>query len=394
MILVFDAEDYGVRFLLRNTKSSFVLFGSITNIGTEASTLNYHIRGEKQNIELSEVNDVAEAVAWAKDFLIQKKFIKDLSDIRIIGQRIVHGGSEFKVPTLITDTVVNKLHGLTELAPEHMAYNIQCVSAVKKYFPGIRQVGVFDTSFHSTLPPHAYLYAIPYNYIQKYNIRRYGFHGISHKYMMGKAITLGGFEKNNSRIITLHLGHGCSMTAIKNGVSVDTTMGFSPLEGLVMKERAGSVNFDVASFLHTKENLSFEELNTTFYRFSGLYGLSGGLNSIEEIISEMEKGNEIAAQAFNVFIYTIRKQIGAYMLTLGGLDAIVMTGLLVKFSPIVRSFLFDDLNQFGIKLDPDKNDKYVDKKEGDISSSSSKVKLYYVKQAIRMAISNEIEKML
>jgi len=394
MILVFDAEDYGVRFLLRNTKSSFVLFGSITNIGTEASTLNYHIRGEKQNIELSEVNDVAEAVAWVKDFLIQKKFIQDLSDIRIIGQRIVHGGSEFKVPTLITDSVVNKLHGLIELAPEHMSYNLQCVSAVKKYFPGIKQVGVFDTSFHSTLPPYAYLYAIPYNYIQKHNIRRYGFHGISHKYMMEQALKLGGFERNNSRIITLHLGHGCSMTAIKNGVSVDTTMGFSPLEGLVMKERAGSVNFDVASFLHTKENLSFEELNTTFYRFSGLYGLSGGLNSIEEIISEMEKGNEIAAQAFNVFIYTIRKQIGAYMLTLGGIDAIVMTGLLVKFSPIVRAFLFDDLNQFGIKLDPDKNDKYLDKKEGDISSSSSKVKLYYVKQAIRMAISNEIETML
>jgi len=394
MILVFDAEDYGVRFLLRNTKSSFVLFGSITNIGTEASTLNYHIRGEKQNIELSEVNDVAEAVNWVKDFLIQKKFINDLSDIRIIGQRIVHGGSEFKVPTLITETVVNKLHGLTELAPAHMSFNLQCVSAVKKYFPGIKQVGVFDTAFHSTLPPYAYLYAIPYNYIQKYNIRRYGFHGISHKYMMEQALKLGGFDKNNSRIITMHLGHGCSMTAIKNGVSVDTTMGFSPLEGLVMKERAGSVNFDVASFLHTKENLSFEELNTTFYRFSGLYGLSGGLNSIEEIISEMEKGNEIAAQAFNVFIYTIRKQIGAYMLTLGGLDAIVMTGLLVKFSPIVRSFLFDDLNQFGIKLDPDKNDTYLDKKEGDISSSSSKVKIYYVKQAIRMAISNEIEKML
>lgn len=393
-ILVFDAEDYGVRFHFRDIQKTIFLSGGIRGIGTEATTLMYAYKGERARTLLSEINDVTEAVQWIRDFLIEQKHLPSLNELAVIGQRIVHGGTEFKVPTVITEDVIKKLKELKDFAPVHLSFNLDSIQAVKKLFPGRKQIGVFDTAFHQTLPPKAYLYAIPFDYIKKYGIRRFGFHGISHKYMFLKSLEFSGIEMKYSRVITLHLGHGCSATAVKNGVSVDTTMGFSPLEGLIMKERSGTVNYDILSFLHNKENMSWEEIDTMLYQFSGLYGLSGGLHDMGEIISEVEKGNQAAQEAYDSFIYSIRKTLGSYALVLEGIDAVVVTGVLVHDYPKVRESIFEKLGVYGIKIDEDRNRSCVGELEGEISSASSRVKVYYVRQAIRMAIADEIGNMI
>jgi acetate kinase len=393
-ILVFVAEDEGVRFLLKDQDNSLPLFGSVTGIETESAQLRFHKPGEKETILLSEVNDVSEAVLWVRDFLLEKGFVSALAEISLIAQMVAHGGDKYKIPTVIVDEVIADLDKLKDFAPVPLEFNLACIRAVKKHFPGIRQVAVFDTAFHQTIPEYATLYAIPYDYIQKYGIRSYGFHGISHKYMTNLAFQHSGIDKNKSRIITMHLGQSCSITAVKNGVAIDTSMGFSPMEGLVMKYRAGNINFDVLSFLHNKENMSFEELDTMLYKFSGLYGLSGGLNSMEEIISEKERGNKIAENAYQAFVYSIRKYLGAYYLLLGGLDVIVFTGAMVRSFPQVRKSIFEGLNHFGIKVDDDRNERCVDNQDGEISADTSPVKIYYIRQSIRLAIYEEVQKIV
>ncbi len=393
-VLIFVAEDEGIRFLLKNHDNTTVLFGSVTGIQTESSQLKFHNTGEKESILLAEVNDVSEAVLWIKDFLLEHKYINSLEDIPLIAQMVAHGGDKYKVPTVIVDDVITELNRLKDFAPVPLEFNIACIHAVKKHFPGIRQIAVFDTAFHQTIPKYAALYAIPYDYIQKYGIRSYGFHGISHKYMTNLAFKHSGIDPKKSRVITMHLGQSCSITAVKNGAAIDTSMGFSPMEGLIMKYRAGNINFDVLSFLHNKENMSFEELDTMLYKFSGLYGLSGGLNSMGEIISEMEKGNEIVKNAYDAFIYSIRKYLGSYILLLGGVDVIVFTGALVRSYPQVRESIFEGLNQFGIKVDEDRNERCVDTQDGEISADKSNVKIYYIRQSIRLAIYTEVENMI
>ncbi len=390
-VLVIIAEDEGIRFLLKSPDNERSLFGSVTGLNTESSQLKYHFPSGKEQIVLAEINDVSEAILWIKDFLIEQKFIASFNEIKLIAQMVAHGGNKYKVPTLIVDEVIADLNQLKEYAPVPLEFNIASIMSVKKHFPGIKQIAVFDTAFHQTIPEYATLYPIPYNYIQKYNIKRYGFHGISHKYMANLALAYSQQDKNKSNIITIHLDQSCSITAVKNGVSIDTSMGFSPMEGLMMKFRAGNINFDVLSFLHNKENMSMEELDTMLYKFSGLYGLSGGLNSMDEIISEMEKGNQIARNAYDAFIYSVRKYLGSYILLLGGLDMIVFTGALVRRHPQVRKSIFDGLNQFGILIDQDRNEKHVNTCPGEISAENSKVKIYYIRQSVRLAIYTEVE---
>ena len=393
-ILVFDSDELGLRFMLKGLRSDIEIYGSVTDIATEAATLRLMPAGGRETVEISEINDIGEAVCWIRDLLIEKELLSKPEDVRIVAQYVLHGGMKFKVPTLITDDVVETIERLRDYAPTALDINLQAINGVRKFFPGIQQIGVFDTAFHHTIPDHAALYAIPLDYIKKYRIRRYGFHGIPHRAMMTRAIEAAGLERNRSRVITVELSFGCSVNACRNGISVDNSMGFSRLEGLSMPERAGTVNFDVLSLLHAKENMSIEEISTMLYRFSGLFGLSGGCHSMEEVLSAVEKGDAIATNAYNNFIYQVRKCIGAYMLVLGGVDAIAVSGLLVQDLPKVRESIFEDLSGFGIILDPAENGRHTGDNEGPISSATSTVPVYYFKRNISRAIFQEVEKLL
>ena len=393
-ILVFDSDELGLRFMLKSLRSDLEITGSVTDIATEAATLRLNPGDGREAVEIAEINDVSEAVCWVRDLLLERSYLPKVEDLRAVAQYVLHGGQKFKVPAVITDDVVEAIERLRDNAPAALDINLQAINAVRKFFPSIRQIAVFDTAFHHTIPDFAALYAIPLDYIKKYNIRRYGFHGIPHRFMMNRVIEAAGLERNRSRVITIELSYGCSANACRNGISVDNSMGFSRLEGLAMPERAGTVNFDVLSFLHSKENMSIEEISTMLNKFSGLYGLSGGLHSMEEILSAVEKGDVIATNAYKNFIYQVRKHIGAYMLLLGGVDAIAISGILVQDLPQVRESIFEDLSNFGMILDTSENARRIGENEGLISAASSAVKIYYFKRNTQRAIFQEVEKLL
>jgi len=392
-VLVLETDELGIRFFLKSLNSSFEVNGTISDIATESATMRIFEQKE-EFILLSEINDIPEAIEWIRDVIISRGYISSVNDIKAIAQYVMHGGDRFKIPTLLTEDTLVELDKWKDYAPVTMEINLSSIIAARKLFPNIPQFGVFDTAFYHTIPEYAKLYALPYDYIRKHKIKRYGFHGILHRYMMNRAYELTGIKKSKSRLITIEIGYGCSVTAIRNGVAVETSMGFSRLEGPFMLERSGSVNFDVLSFLHTRENMSFEEINTMLYRFSGLCGLAGGLHSLEEVLSAIEKGDKVALNAYRAFVHGIRKHIGAKLLILSGVDVIVVSGALAEKSPKLREDLFEDLTFFGIVVDSGINQKIDGSNDAVISAASSSVKVLYVKRNSGKAIFEEVEKFL
>jgi acetate kinase len=378
-VLVLNCGSSSVKYQFISTDDRKVLAkGLIERIGSSSAILT-HQRYDGDTIKITgEILDHDIAIEYVIAVLLSKNHgvIKDRSEIEAVGHRVVHGGEDFSGSVLITDAVIQTLKDNIELAPLHNPPNLKGILACQKHLPNVPMVGVFDTAFHQKMPPKAYLYGIPYVLYKKYKIRRYGFHGTSHLFVSKRAAELMGKPYESLKIITCHLGNGCSVAAIDGGISIDTSMGFTPLEGLLMGTRCGDMDPSIPLHVMGKEELTLAEVNTMLNKHSGLMGISGVSNDMREIIKTMNEGNERSKYAFEVFCYRIKKYIGAYTAALGGLDAVVFTGGIGENSSEVRKEVLSNLEVLGIELDEEKN--LMKDGERVITKDYSKVKVFVI----------------
>jgi acetate kinase len=338
--------------------------GTIERIGGEA-VLHLTDADGSRSIETARLRDLPAAVDWILRWLASDRSgvpVSAVSDIGAVGHRVVHGGERFRSSVLVDDQVLATLEDLIPLAPLHNPYNLQGIRAVRSVLgTGVPQVAVFDTAFHASLPEHAYLYAIPYSLYRRHKLRRYGFHGTSHRYVAWRYRTLLGIKKDQVRIVTLHLGNGCSVCAIDGGVSVDTSMGYTPLEGLVMGTRSGDVDPALLDIIAAKEGMSPSEVERLLYRQSGLLGISGLTHDMRDLLAEIDEHDDRRARlAVDVFCYRARKYVGAYIAAMGGADAVVFTGGIGANAPRIRSAISEGLEWMGLDLDKEANERAVD----------------------------------
>lgn len=373
-VLVLNCGSSSIKYQFIDTASHHALAkGSVERIGMTDAVL-FHSRSDGDSIRLvSEILDHTVAIEYVLAVLLSKNHgvLDDKDDIQAVGHRVVHGGEAFSGSVYITDEVIKVLQDNIDLAPLHNPPNIKGIQAVKRIIPEAPQCGVFDTSFHAHMKPEAFLYGIPYELYRKYKIRKYGFHGTSHRYVAEIAAQKLGKPQSELKIVTAHLGNGCSMAAVKYGESIDTTMGFTPLEGLLMGTRSGDVDPSVILYIMGKEGLSLSEASTLLNKHSGLIGISGEASDMREVVSSMKDGNKRSKIAFDLFCYRIKKYIGAYSAAMGGLDAFVLTGGIGENSAEVREAICQDLEFLGLKLDPVKNAN----KEIDLSAEGSRAKI-------------------
>ena len=318
--------------------------------------------------------------------------ISSLGEIGAVGHRLVHGGEKFAASVIINDEVIAEVEACNDLAPLHNPANLIGVRACRQIMPDVPMVGVFDTAFHQTMPPKAYLYGIPHQYYQEHKVRRYGFHGTSHNYVSQRIHHLAELDPDNSRVIVCHLGNGASVTAVKNGKSVDTSMGLTPLEGLIMGTRSGDLDPGVIEYIAKKEHLTLEEVLKVLNKESGVLGLSGVSSDFRDLTEAMEQGNEQAAVAVEAFCYRVAKHIGAYTTALNGVDAIVFTAGIGENAAHIRSMICDYLGFLGITIDEEKN--AVRGKETEISTPDSKVSVFVIPTNEELAIARETAALL
>jgi acetate kinase len=356
--------------------------GEVEGISGEASVRLHCGNGPAQKFTVS-LQDTAAALDYLVRYISSAQSgineIQSVSDIHAVGHRVVHGGELFKESALIDDKVLKGIEDCVDLAPLHNPINLQGIDATRKLFgSNIPQVAVFDTAFHQTLPEHAYVYAIPRDLSRRHRIRRYGFHGTSHRYVASRYRALRGLTREQTNIITLHLGNGCSATAIKAGLSVDTSMGMTPLEGLVMGTRSGDLDPAIVGIIAEKEGLSPSVVETLLNGQSGLLGISGLTNDMRGLQSELkEHDDRRAGLAIEVFCYRARKYIGAFLAAMGGADAIVFTGGIGENSDDVRARICAGMEWAGLRLDEARNQQMIGK-EGTISTDDSKLAAYAI----------------
>jgi len=395
-ILVINCGSSSVKYQLIDTENRRALAkGMVSRIGMSASVLT-HKPFDRPAVKVSgEILDHIVAVEYVVSILMSENHgvIKDRSEIEAIGHRVVHGGEKFTESVLITPQLLSEIRNLIELAPLHNPHNIRGINACQKALPGIPMVAVFDTAFHHHMPASAYIYGLPYVMYKRYGIRRYGFHGTSHKYVSTRAAAMLGKPIEELKIITCHLGNGASITAIKNGVSVDTSMGFTPLEGLMMGTRSGDLDPAIILHIMAREELSLHEANTLLNKHSGLIGISGISSDMREIIEAVDENNQKAKIAFDCYCYRLKKYIGAYTATLGGLDALVFTAGVGENSPLVRQQSCDGLDFLGIKIDEDKNKEAIGK-EMDISTEDSQVHTLVIPTNEELVIALDTERIV
>ncbi len=313
--------------------------------------------------------------------------IKDLSEIGAVGHRVVHGGEKFTKSVLIDDAVIAGIKECCDLAPLHNPANLIGIDACMKLMPGVPEVAVFDTAFHQTMPKEAYLYAVPYEYYEKYGVRRYGFHGTSHSYVSKRAIAVAGLDANNSKVVVCHLGNGASCSAVLNGCSVDTSMGLTPLEGLIMGTRSGDIDPAVIEFVAKKENKSLAEMMTVLNKKSGVDGMSGVGSDFRDLDAAAKEGNERAQVAVKAFAYRVAKYVGAYAAAMNGVDAIAFTAGIGENDGKVRKMICERLGFLGITIDDAKN--AIRGEEIVISTPDSKVKVLVIPTNEELAICRE-----
>ncbi len=374
-ILILNSGSSSVKYQLLDMPEGVRLAaGDVSRIGMSEAVLK-HKPFDRPEVKMSgEILDHIMAIEFVVTILLSPNHgvIKEKSEIKAIGHRVVHGGETFTDSALVDSEIIGKIRENIELAPLHNPHNLRGINACMKILPNVPQVAVFDTALYSKMPRYAYIYPLPYILYKKYQIRRYGFHGMSHFYVSRRASQLLNRPKESLKIITVHLGNGCSITAMKDGVAVDTSMGFTPLEGLMMGTRCGDIDPAIIVNVMAREELSLHEANTLLNKHSGLQGVSGVSSDMRDILSGAESGNEMAKLALEMYCYRIRKYIGAYSATMGGLDCLVFTAGVGENSPKVRELSCQDLNYLGIELDPVKNAEAV-KKESIISSEKSRV---------------------
>ncbi len=366
-----------------------VASGSVERIGEEISTVSY--RGPRGSIEYKvRVRDHEEGMRHVLRVLSdpERGVISDPSEIRGVGHRVVHGGSEITGAVVVDERVEGVIEKYAKMAPLHNPANLMGIRAAKRVFSGAVHVAVFDTAFHATLPEHAYLYAIPYEYYLKHGIRRYGFHGISYTYVSRRASEILGVPLERLKLIICHLGSGASVAAVMHGRCVDTSMGMTPLEGLVMGTRCGDIDPSVFYFLMKWEGLSADEVYDLLNYRSGLLGLSGISNDVRVLLEEYRRGNPAAARALRVFAYRVKKYIGAYMAAMNGADAIVLTAGIGERSPVVRKLILENMENLGVKLDEARNEDPASH-GWVISSDDSRVKVLVIPTNEELVIAEE-----
>lgn len=354
--------------------------GLIEKIGLPSSIVKISSvdPGKPGTVNGIEILDHREAVEVAIRMLCEQGFVPSRDAIEAVGHRVVHGGERFSASVAIDREVLEGIMECIELAPLHNPANLSGIRAATEALPGKPQVAVFDTGFHATIPDFAHRYAIPDTLYRRHKIRRYGFHGLSHRFVSFRLSQLLGRRREDMKIITCHLGNGCSLAALDQGRSVDTTMGFTPCEGLVMGTRSGSIDPAVILHVIAKEELTIAEADTMLNKHCGLYGLSGISNDMRELIKERDAGNDRARLAVDVFIYTLKKQIGAFLAVLGGADAIIFTGGIGENAPEIRERALHGLGYAGIQIDPAANSRLFGGAEGLVSAPDSPTSVHVI----------------
>jgi acetate kinase len=380
-VMVLNAGSSSIKYQIFDMRDSSVLTsGLLEQIGEASSRLKYKwTNGEgktKEAVEEGCVADHSEGLKLILDITLKLGVIHDLNELAGIGHRVVHGGEAFWKPTLIVDKVVDAVRGMIPLAPLHNPANLIGIEVSRRLCPAVPQVAVFDTAFHQTMPPHAYHYALPYNFYKELRVRRYGFHGTSHHYVAKQCAIYLGKPLSSCNLVTLHLGNGTSTAAIKDGESIDTSMGMTPLEGLVMGTRCGDLDPSIPFYLARSTGKSYDEIEKILNKESGLKGICG-YNDMREVERLAAGGNAPAKLAIEMFCYRIKKYIGAYYAAIGSLDAIIFTGGIGENSDLIRKEACAGLQNLGIAIDEAKNHVRASKIT-DISAPSSKIKVIIV----------------
>lgn len=379
-IIVLNCGSSSIKYQLFEMPSKSVLAkGLVDKIGLKGAAIK-HKREDGKEVKLEgEILDHQTGIQYLLGVLVSEKYgsIKSIDEIDAVGHRVVHAGEKFSGSVFISDEVIDALEECVDLAPLHNPPNLKGIYAMKELLPEVPQVGVFDTAFHQTMQPSAYLYGIPYSLYEKYKIRRYGFHGTSHKYVSRRACEILGLDIKKQKIITCHLGNGASMAAIKDGKSIDTTMGMTPIEGLIMGTRCGDLDVGALLYIADKEETSIQYTSTLVNKFSGMLGVSGVSSDMRDIELAAKEGNERARVALEMYQYRVRKYIGAYAAAMGGLDIVVFTGGIGENDTLTRTKSLEGLEFLGIDLDTEKS-MTCRAKEEVISTNDSKVSVIVV----------------
>ena len=379
-ILVINCGSSSIKYKLFDMSSRTVLAqGGIEKVGIPGSFLKYtKSNGEKAILE-KDVPDHSVGIQWIFDMLTDPKegCIKSLSELDAVGHRVLHGGDKFTESCLVTDSVKEQIKACFPLGPLHNPANLKGIMAVETLLPNIPQVAVFDTAFHQTMPRESFLYAVPYELYEKDAVRRYGFHGTSHRFVSKRALEYLGMKAEGSKIITAHIGNGGSITAVVDGKSFDTSMGMTPLEGLMMGTRSGDIDTGAVTYLMEREGYNAKKISDILNKQSGLLGISGVSSDMREVEAAADGGNDRAKLAISMFVYRVRKYIGAYIAAMNGIDAIVFTGGIGENNQPIREAVCLGLSVLGVDLDLEQNKK-IRGVEGTISTPSSKIKVIVI----------------
>ena len=392
-ILVVNCGSSSLKFQLIDSETEEVAAsGLCERIGLDGALI-YKVNGDKIKQEI-DLPDHEVAIKKVLDTLLDKEIgvLTSLDEIGAIGHRMVHGGEKFSSSVIINEEIIKQIETCNDLAPLHNPANLLGVRACQEVMPGVPNVVVFDTAFHQTMPSKAYLYALPKEYYEKYGVRRYGFHGTSHSFVSKRLAELAGLDINNSRMIICHIGSGASISAIKDGKSVDTSMGMTPLEGLMMGTRSGDMDPAIIEFICQKENITVQEMTTILNKKSGALGLSGLSNDYRDLVEAAQGGNQDAINALDVMVYRVIKYIGAYYMALGGVDAIALTAGDGENNLELRAKIVEGLAAIGIKLDVEANAVRGDERK--ISTDDSAAQVWVVPTNEELAIARETARLV
>ena len=392
-VLVVNCGSSSLKYQLFEMDDESVLAkGLVERIGLEGSVLTHEATGKEKTIINADIKNHTIAISLVLEALIDANHgvIASMEEIQAVGHRGVHAGEKFSDSVLVTPTVIAAIEECSEMAPLHNPPNISGINACSELMPGVPQVAVFDTAFHQTMPKKAYMYALPYEAYEKHSIRRYGFHGTSHKYVSQRVAEIMGKGPDGLKIITCHLGNGSSVAAIQDGQCIDTSMGFTPLEGLVMGTRCGNIDPAIIPFLMKKENMTMEQIDTYINKKSGVLGISGVSSDFRDIEKAAAAGNERAQLALDMFIYEVVKYIGSYAAAMNGVDAIVFTAGVGENAIGMRENITAGVEYLGTKIDKEKNN--VRGKEREISVDGSKVKVFVIPTNEELVIARDTKK--
>ena len=392
-ILVVNCGSSSLKFQLIDSETEEVAAsGLCERLGLDGALI-YKVNGDKIKQEI-DLPDHEVAIKKVLDTLLDKEIgvLTSLDEIGAIGHRMVHGGEKFSSSVIINEEIIKQIETCNDLAPLHNPANLLGVRACQEVMPGVPNVVVFDTAFHQTMPSKAYLYALPKEYYEKYGVRRYGFHGTSHSFVSKRLAELAGLDINNSRMIICHIGSGASISAIKDGKSVDTSMGMTPLEGLMMGTRSGDMDPAIIEFICQKENITVQEMTTILNKKSGALGLSGLSNDYRDLVEAAQGGNQDAINALDVMVYRVIKYIGAYYMALGGVDAIALTAGVGENNLELRAKIVEGLAAIGIKLDVEANAVRGDERK--ISTDDSAAQVWVVPTNEELAIARETARLV